>query len=135
MAHDKPVSEFARRFVGRKIEEFRARAAQGSGLYYELFAQNFTDSIDALAARTKRPDLRDHILAAAQETGNYFGEDAKRGRWLYDTEAGDICWQGEPLEWMKQASGRTPAAEKYASPSRCSGEAQLTHDRSSKRSL
>ena len=115
MADKKPISQAAQRFVDRKLEQLKGQAAKGCGLYYELYSQNFTDSVDRLAARAKRADLREHILSEAQKTGDYFGEEARKGRWVYDVEAGDIHWQGEPLDWMKKADRalRTSAAQKY----------------------
>src|SRR5882762_9376464 len=102
MAEDKRISRFAQRFVARTLERLEKQAEKGAGLYYELFAQNFTDSVDRLAARTKRPDLREHILSQAEKTGNYFGEEAEKGRWTYDAENNDIHWQGEPPDSFKQ---------------------------------
>jgi hypothetical protein len=64
-ANGKPISRFAQRFVARKLEQLGTQANEGAGLYYELVAQNFTDSVDRLAAKAKRPDLREHILAEA----------------------------------------------------------------------
>ena len=104
MADDKPVSRVAQAFVRRKLEQYTKEAGRGSGLYYELFAQNFTDRVDALAGRTKRADLREHILSQAEKTGHYFGEEARKGRWVYDVEAGDVHWQGETPDSWKQVN-------------------------------
>jgi hypothetical protein len=102
MAEDKPISRYAQRFVERKLEQLMRQAEKGTGLYYELYAQNFTDSVDRLASQVKRDDLREHILSRAEQTGHYFGRDAQQGRWDYDAEAGDLRWNGEPLDWMKR---------------------------------
>jgi hypothetical protein len=93
MDEDKPISRFAQSFVARKLQEFEKQATKGCGLHYELFSQNFTDSVDGLAAMAKRPDLREHIRAEAAKTGNYMGEEAQKGRWDYDEEAGDVVWR------------------------------------------
>lgn len=99
------LSRFAQRFVAHKLEQLTRQAEKGSGLHYELFAQNFTDSVDRLARRVKRPDLREHLFSEAEKTGNYFGEDAAQGRWVHDVENNDLRWQGEPLDWMKTVDG------------------------------
>jgi hypothetical protein len=93
MDEGKPISEFAQRFVARKLQEFEKQATKGCGLHYELFSQNFTDRVDWLAGMAKRPDLREHIRAEAAKTGNYMGEEARKGRWDYDVEAGDVVWR------------------------------------------
>lgn len=107
MADKKPISQAAQRFVDRKLEQLERKAQIGCGLYYELYSQNFTDSVDALAARVKRADLREHILSQAEKAGAYFGGEAQKGRWVYDVEAGDIQWQARAQE---------SAAAKYGGP-------------------
>lgn len=93
MDEGKPISRFAQRFVARKLQEFEKQATKGCGFHYELFSQNFTDRVDWLAGMAKRPDLREHIRAEAVKTGNYMGEEARKGRWDYDVEAGDVVWR------------------------------------------
>jgi hypothetical protein len=102
MSEERPISGFAQRFVARTLDRLTKQANKGAGLHYELFAQNFTDSVDRLAGRVTRPDLREHLLAEAARTGNYMTEEKQHGRWGYDVEAGDVRWQGEPLDWMKK---------------------------------
>jgi hypothetical protein len=109
MDESKPISGFAQRFVARKLQEYRQESARGSGLYYELFSQNFTDSVDRLAAMTKRPDLREHIRAEAAKTGHYMGEEARQGRWHYDVEAGDVVWR-EKAPVMRNGGQKEPAS-------------------------
>ena len=106
MDEGKPISGFAQSFVARKLQEFEKQATKGCGLHYELFSQNFTDSVDGLAAMAKSPDLREHIRAEAAKTGNYMGEDARKGRWDYDVEAGDVVWR-------ENAAPRISPARKY----------------------
>lgn len=102
MDEDRPISGFAQRFVARKLEELARQAEKGAGLHYELFAQNFTDSVDRLADRIKRDDLRTHVLSQAEKTGNYFGAEAEQGRWVHDAENNDLRWIGEPPDAMKE---------------------------------
>lgn len=102
MADERPLSRFAQRFVARKLEQLTKQASKGTGLYYELFAQNFTDSVDRLAERSKRSDLRNHIVSEAEKGGNYAREEKGKGRWDYDQEQGELIWKGEPLDWMKK---------------------------------
>lgn len=135
MADERPLSRFAQRFVARKLEQLEKQASKGTGLYYELFAQNFTDSVDRLLERTKRPDLREAILSEAEKSGNYAREEKSKGRWDYDQEQGELIWKGEPLEWMKQsgkndlASQQSPA-HKYAVSSESTKTERLAQKRS-----
>lgn len=102
MDEDRKISAVARAFVARKLEQFEKEANKGSGLYYELFAQNFTDRVDMLAGMAKRPDLREHILSEASKTGNYVREEMQHGRWDYDVEAGALKWNGDIPDSWKQ---------------------------------
>jgi len=114
MSEERPISGFAQRFVARTLDRLTKQADKGAGLHYELFAQNFTDSVDRLASRVKRPDLREHIFSEAAKTGNYMAEEKQHGRWGYDVEAGDVRWQGEPLDWMKRVDFRGQWVSKSA---------------------
>lgn len=105
------MSQAARTFVERKLEQYRTEASKGCGLHYELYAQNFTDSVNRLAAMTKRPELREHILSEAGQSGDYVAG----GRWAYDVENNDVHWRPNASE--------SPAA-KYGAP------ADNRHDRS-----
>lgn len=102
MSEGRPISQFAQRFVARKLEQLAVQAQKGTGLHYELFSQNFTDAVDRLASQMKRADLRAHLLNRAEGTGNYMGPEKHVGRWDYDYEQGDIRWKGEvPDAWKR----------------------------------
>ena len=65
MAEEKPISRYAQRFVERKLEQLARVSEQGVGLHYELYAQNFTDSVDRLAARVRSATIcGEHIFVA-----------------------------------------------------------------------
>jgi hypothetical protein len=91
MSDKRKISGYARRFVARKFEQFKAEANKGCGLHYELYAQAFSDRVDGHANRTKRKDLREYIQTHAAKDGDYFSDD---GRWAYDHESGDISYSG-----------------------------------------
>ena len=121
MDEGKPISRFAQRFVARKLKELEKQATKGCGLHYELFSQNFTDGVDRLAAMTKRPDLRQHIRAEATKTGNYMGEEAQKGRWDYDVEAGDVVWREsaeKPVSPAAKYGGQDAPSSEITPPSR-----------------
>jgi hypothetical protein len=82
------VSGIARRFVERKFEEFRTSAGRGCGLFYELYAKNFTDYVDGLATKTKRPDLKEYIQSQARQLDDYIPPEA--GRWEYMPLLNDV---------------------------------------------
>jgi hypothetical protein len=86
MEEERNISGFARRFVARKLEQIERQSYRGADWYHE-FAENFTNGVDGLAARVKRGDLRDHLLAEARKTRNYVGEEPARGSWTRDVEA------------------------------------------------
>ncbi len=127
MSEERNIPGFARRFVARKLEQFTKEASKGSGLYYELFAQNFTGSVDRLAAMSRRGDLREYIRSEARKTGNYHPEECARGRWDYDVEAGELRWQSKPVSAARRHASN--AAEKYGSKSRCERGPEITEQR------
>jgi hypothetical protein len=102
MDEGKPISGFAQRFVERKVQQFANEAVEGAGLSVELFSQNFSDKVDALAARAKRPALREHIVTQAEKTGFGLGRERNVGRWVYDAEQHGVRWNGETPDALKQ---------------------------------
>jgi hypothetical protein len=102
MDEGKPISQFAQRFVERKLQQFANEAVEGAGLSVELFAQNFSDRVEALAARAKRPELREHIAAQAEKSGYGLGQERNVGRWVIDAEQHGVRWNGETPDALKQ---------------------------------
>ena len=113
MAEGTSISATGRRFVRAKLEEFERESNVGSGRHPELTAQNFTDSVDGLAERMKRPELRAHLLGQAEGTGLYLREENRSGRWSYD-------YRTQTLNYTETTSAaRASSAQKYgASASR-----------------
>jgi hypothetical protein len=107
MSERNEISGFARRFVERKLEQFRKEANKGCGLYYELYAQNFTDAVDSLASRAKRTDLREYIRGQAEKSGDYVPSET--GRWKYDYQLEDVrfCPAERPSERLLSRIGRS----------------------------
>lgn len=102
MDKHRPISQLTHRFVERKLSEIARQSKEGSGYFRELARQNFTDGVDRLAARMKRPELRTHWIEQAQQTGRYMGEEKRLGRWTYDVERQAPRWRGEtPDAWKK----------------------------------
>ena len=99
MADEKPISRFAQRFVARKLEEIRNQAFAGSDGRHE-FENNFVDGVLELADRTKRADLRRHLMQEATNTSEYLRQvqDAMTG------EVRKIVWNGP---WVETDEGRT----------------------------
>src|ERR1700678_3389830 len=102
-----PISAFARRFVERAFERMEHTASQGSGAHDVLMSQDFTDSVNGMAARTKRQDLREYILSEAHKHDLYNPD--PNVRWIHDEESnechlyekdGPCAWRlkEEPLE-------------------------------------
>jgi hypothetical protein len=106
MDEGKPITRFAQRFVERKLQQFANEAVEGAGLSVELFSQNFSDRVDALAAKAKRPELREHIVAQAEKTGYGLGGERNVGRWVYDAEQHGVRWNGETPDALKQIDWR-----------------------------
>lgn len=84
------ISNFARNFVERKFAAFFKRSAKT--LSYEKFAQDYTDRIDALLAKVKRPDLREYIHSEARKDCNYVPSET--GRWMSVDPSEDKVWCG-----------------------------------------
>jgi hypothetical protein len=86
--YGKTMSPMARRFVERKFAQFRREAGRGCGLFYELYAQNFTDYVDGLASKVKRSDLREYIQSEARKDDDYVPPES--GRWEYMPVLDDV---------------------------------------------
>lgn len=108
MSERDKISGIARRFVERKLEQFRKDAGKGCGLYYELYSQNFSDAVDALASKVKRDDLHSHIRVEVEKSGDYVP--STMGRWKYDHELEDVrfCPAERPAERLLSRVGRIP---------------------------
>jgi hypothetical protein len=113
----KPISPTARRFVERKFGQFKKQAGRGCGLFYELYAQNFTDMVDGLHGRAKRADLREHIRSEARKDDDYVAPET--GRWKYDQESNDVWFsKSDPMPKHCDERGRTEALlERATTPS------------------
>jgi hypothetical protein len=77
------ISRFAKSYVARKLEYLQDAAARGCGLHYELYAQRFTEMVDALTATVRSEALRQYIVEQARKTGDYCDE---AGEWALDAE-------------------------------------------------
>jgi len=68
------------------LDRLAAEASRGSGLFYELYAQNFTDAVDDWLEGLPEADrlLAKPLLAATDYIEN------ATGYWEYDAEEGDI---------------------------------------------
>ena len=102
MDEGKPIGRFAANFIANKLEEFERAAGTTSGRWPQLFAQHFTDHVDRLAGRMRRPDLREHLLNKAEGTGNYLGREPREGRFEYDSRLDALRFQGETPDSWKQ---------------------------------
>ena len=114
MDEGKPISGFAERFVERKLRQFANEAVEGAGLSVELFAQNFSDKVDALAAKVKRPELQEYIVAQAEKAGYGLGRERNVGRWVIDAEQQGVRWNGETPDALKQIDWRGQWVSKTA---------------------
>jgi hypothetical protein len=89
-----PVAEYlyqnSQEGIEKKVAEIARDAADGSGQWYELYAQRFSDDVNNWIADTKRPEVRTMIRETAEKTGDYFPDPG--GRWTPDIENSDLIW-------------------------------------------
>lgn len=102
MDNKRPISEFAQRFVYRKLVDLSWQARECS-VDYRDYLRTFSSSVDDLAARTKRGDLRECILSTAETIPTSFGH-GRQGGAARDGEANDA---------RRQCSPSSAPAEKY----------------------
>lgn len=88
-----PITPEQKAEVAAKLAAYTKEAHRGSGLFYELYSQRYTDFVDGLIRRTRDEELAKYILQEAQKSGDY-NEDEQKGRWVYDIEANDITFVG-----------------------------------------
>lgn len=84
-----------------QIEAIESEAYRGCGLFYELFAQRFTNLantwLDSLADTTQQATA----LQLLEKHPDYFPE--VQGRWNYDQEKNDIHWSGQDEQQQESA--------------------------------
>ncbi len=69
-----------------QLEQLAKKASRGAGLFYELYAQNFTEAVDEWLDRLSEAEraLGKTLLASTDYN------EKPTGRWAYDPEEGDI---------------------------------------------
>jgi hypothetical protein len=99
MDEGKPISQFAQRFVERKLGQIRNQAYAGSGWQRES-ENNFVDGVMDVSEKIRRPDLRRYFMNEATKSSEYL-------RQVRDALAGSIrkiVWNGP---WVHTDEGRT----------------------------